>query len=98
MKYLLALALFAVAVTLIYWRLRPYIEAARRLLGVVRGARGLGANEPPAAATGRTRRAAEKLTRCASCGTWLPSSRALTVGRAARQTYCSHACLERAAP
>jgi hypothetical protein len=94
-KYLLAVSLVALAVAFIYWRLRPYIRAARRLLGVVRDVRGLAADEPPASAPRRPRAAAERLVRCASCGTWLPASRALTLGRPA-QNYCTRACLERA--
>jgi hypothetical protein len=35
------------------------------------------------------------LRRCAACGTWMPASRAVSLRGGA--TYCSHACLERAA-
>ena len=37
----------------------------------------------------------ERLLRCAACGTWMPASRAVSLRAGA--TYCSHACLERAA-
>lgn len=102
MKYLLLLGIFAAVAFVFYLRLRPYIRGVRRFLGVVRevnrmsaGARpGVRANVPreekPARATG------EKLVRCAACQTWMPGSRAVRL-RATGATYCSHACLERAA-
>jgi hypothetical protein len=95
MKYLLLLALFAIVAFLIYWRLRPYIATARRVLGFVRDARNL-STDAPSAGTRRASRAGEKLLRCESCGTWLPASRALAL-RGSANAYCSHACLERAA-
>lgn len=99
MKYLFVLALFAAVAFMIYWRLRPYLRGVRRFIGVVRevnrmraAARGEMPREPAprrsAAAT------ADKLVRCAACGTWATSSRAVNLGGA---TYCSHACLERSA-
>ncbi|HYE14372.1 MAG TPA: hypothetical protein VD968_08035 [Pyrinomonadaceae bacterium] len=98
MKYLLVLGLLALVVGLIYWRLRPYIQMVRRFLGAVREA-----NRVREAARGDlprqpTRRAshADRLVRCASCGTWLPASRAVRLG-SANTTFCSHACLERSA-
>jgi hypothetical protein len=95
MKYLLLLALFALVVFLVYRRLKPYINTARRVLGFVRDARNL-STDAPSAATKRASRAGEKLLRCETCGTWLPISRALTL-RGSANAYCSHACLERAA-
>lgn len=96
MKYVLVLLILAVAAFLVYWRLRPYVRGVRRFLGVLREVRGMGAGAPPASSGQAARRntsaqPAEKLTRCAKCGTWVPSSRAVA------SQYCSHACLERAA-
>ncbi|HEX8284536.1 MAG TPA: PP0621 family protein [Pyrinomonadaceae bacterium] len=98
MKYLVVLALFAIVLAYVYWRLRPYIRGARRVLATLRDVRRMqqGArpsdlprqSEPKAASK-------EKLVRCAACGTWTPSSKAVRLGAGA--TYCSHACLERAA-
>jgi hypothetical protein len=96
MKYLLLLAVFAVLLFLLYLRLRPYIQTARRILGLVNDARKLSADDPSAAAPRRANRTAEKLLRCETCGTWLPASRALA-HRGSTHVYCSHACLERAA-
>ena len=98
MKYLFVLLLFALVVFLIYWRLRPYIRAARRFLGVIREVnhvRASAAQSDLPRRPGRETAAAEKLVRCDACGTWLPASRAVSLR--AGSTYCSHACLERAA-
>lgn len=99
MKYLFVLTLFAVVAFMIYWRLRPYLRGARRFLGVVREVnrmRTAARGEMPRAPASRSSaaRSADKLVRCAACGTWAASSRAVNLGGA---TYCSHACLERSA-
>lgn len=97
MKYLLILALFAAVAFLIYWRLRPYIRGVRRFLGVIRDVRSMSGGVPPGVPRQESgnRAANEKLLRCAACGTWMPASRAVSLRGGA--TYCSHACLERAA-
>lgn len=94
-KYLIVVFLLAVAAALVYVRLRPYINIARRAFGFVRDARRMTA--PGAAAAPRRAQGAagEKLVRCAACGTWLPASRALNF-RASPHAYCSEECLERA--
>ena len=103
MKYLFVLALFAAAALYAYWRLRPYIRGARRIFGALREVRRMqeGAAEfdlPKKSKGKRAQRKAaldERLVRCAACGTWTPASRAVSLNAGA--TYCSHACLERAA-
>lgn len=99
MKYLFVLALFAVVAFMLYWRLRPYLRGVRRFLGVLREVnrmRAAGRGEMPREPAPRRAApaAADKLVRCASCGTWAASSRAVNLGGA---TYCSHTCLERSA-
>ncbi|HEV7891591.1 MAG TPA: PP0621 family protein [Pyrinomonadaceae bacterium] len=99
MKYLFVLALFAAVAFIIYWRLRPYLRGVRRFLGVLREVnrmRAAARGEMPREPAPRRRAAAttDKLVRCAACGTWATSSRAVNLGGA---TYCSHACLERSA-
>jgi predicted SprT family Zn-dependent metalloprotease len=100
LKYLFILALFALAVFLVYWRLRPYIRGVRRFIGVVREVKRVRAvntatqSDIPQA-TKQKAAANEKLVRCAACGTWMPASRAVSLRAGA--TYCSHSCLERAA-
>ena len=98
MKYIFILALFAAAVLFAYWRLRPYIRGVRRLLGVLREVNRVreGAPQPEVPRRQRPKGAAqERLLRCAACGTWMPASRAVSLRGGA--SYCSHACLERAA-
>jgi len=97
-KYLIALALFAAVALLVYWRLRPYIRGVRRFIGVVREMRRMSEGAPsglPRQEASPKKAAADKLLRCAACGTWMPASRAVSLRGGA--TYCSHACLERAA-
>lgn len=96
MRFLLVAFLLAVVGTLIYLRLRPYLAVARRVFGVVRTARRLHVNDPSAAAPRAPAQTNEPLVRCAACGTWLPTSRAL-VFRATKAVYCSPDCIERAA-
>ena len=103
MKYFIVLFLFAVVVAYAYWRLRPYIRGARRLIGALRDVRRMqqGAAEfglPKQSKKKKSKRKAalnERLVRCAACGTWTPASHAVSLSAGA--TYCSHACLERAA-
>jgi hypothetical protein len=103
-KYLVILFLFAASAAYVLWRLRPYIHGARRLVGALREVRrmqqgGAADFELPKKSKGKRskRKAAlnERLVRCAACGTWTPASRAVSLNAGA--TYCSHACLERAA-
>lgn len=99
MKYLLLLALLAFAAALVYWRLRPYIHLARRAFGFVRDARRLsqqGVPPGPAPRRASVSEPGERLVRCSSCGTWLPSSRAIAA-RSSSEAYCSTDCLERSA-
>ncbi|HZH91505.1 MAG TPA: hypothetical protein VEX70_12915 [Pyrinomonadaceae bacterium] len=99
MKYLIVAIILGAFLTIVYLRLRPYLSFARRVLGVVRQARGMSAGQGMAggATAARPKQAGgERLVRCASCGTWLPASRAVTL-RATSSNFCSHACMERSA-
>ena len=99
MKYLIVFSLFAAVLFIVYWRLRPYIRGVRRMLGVVREVNrmrtGSSAQSDLPREPAPKKVANEKLVRCASCGTWMPRSRAVSLRGGT--TYCSHACLERAA-
>ena len=98
LKYLFIILLLALAAFLAYRRLRPYIRGLRRLVGVVREVnrmRASAAQSDIPRAPGPKPAAAGRLVRCAACGTWMPASRAVSLR--AGSTYCSHACLERAA-
>jgi hypothetical protein len=97
-KFFFILGLFAAVIFILYWRLRPYIRGVRRMLGVVREVNrmrtGATASDLPRQ-TKAKKASAERLLRCAACGTWMPASRAVALRGGA--TYCSHTCLERAA-
>jgi hypothetical protein len=98
LKYVIVAVIIGAFCTIVYLRLRPYINIARRVLGVVREARAVNAGGQSPDAPQRQQKATENepLVRCASCGTWIPASRALTL-RATSSTFCSHACMERSA-
>jgi hypothetical protein len=96
LKYLVILLLLLIFWAFILWRLRPYIEMLRRVLGIMKDVRQVGQHdyaEQPARAAGKD---GQKLVRCASCDTWIPASRAVRL-RTQSAAYCSHECLERAA-
>ena len=98
MKYLVVLALFAAVIAYAYWRLRPYIRGARRVFATLREVRRMQEAARPSHTPEKSKPAAvanERLVRCAACGTWTPASHAVRLG--AGTTFCSHACLERAA-
>lgn len=95
MKYLLILFLLIIFWTVVLWRLRPYIQMARRVLGMVRDVRQVSVNQP-AEPLRSSDKEGQRLVRCASCQTWIPTSRAVKL-RAQSASYCSHECLERAA-
>jgi hypothetical protein len=97
LKYLFVLALFALVAFMVYWRLRPYLRGIRRFLGVLREVNRMRAGartDLPREPAPRRNSSAEKLVRCAACGTWTAASRAVNLGGA---NYCSHTCLERSA-
>jgi hypothetical protein len=96
LKYLIVAAILGALLFLLYLRLRPYINAARRVLGVIREARAVNAGQQATDSMRQKKTVDERLVRCASCGTWLPASRALTL-RSTTSTFCSHACMERSA-
>lgn len=94
MKLLIVFGILAVIFLLIYLRLRPFIKMARQMFGVARDVRGAMRQEP--AASSARSSMGDKLVRCDSCATWIPSSRAVRL-RSASASYCSHACLESSA-
>jgi hypothetical protein len=95
LKYFLILLVIAILFILLYRRLRPYIATAQHMLGIVRDVRRMSSpqsSEPLRRASQST----ERLTRCASCNTWIPSARALK-SSSSGSSYCSRDCLARAA-
>lgn len=100
MKYLLILIVLALLGAFIYWRLRPYIATARRVLGFMRELRRVNTNGSTKESVQRSTMENERLVRCQACETWIPATRAVVLNRSRRGAssyYCSHVCLERAA-
>jgi len=95
-KYLIVAVVLGVFFVIIYLRLRPYINMARRVLGVVREARGMNVGQRMPPTVRQQTSDGERLVRCAVCGTWFPASRAISL-RSTSSNFCSHACLERSA-
>lgn len=95
MKFVIILILLALFLGLLYFRLRPYIKMARRMLGIVRDVRSVSRNEPAQPLRSEASEVS-KLVRCDSCNTWIPASRAVKL-RSSLATYCSHTCLETSA-
>jgi hypothetical protein len=98
-EYVVIIALFAAIALYAYWRLRPYLKMAGKVLGALRDVRrmsegGRAEQAPPRQRQQQGGGAAQKLVRCSSCGTWLPSTRALAL-RGSNATYCSQDCVER---
>jgi hypothetical protein len=94
LKLLLIVGILAAILMFLYIRLRPFIRMARQMLGIARGVRGAMRQEPDASSSRGG--AGDKLVRCETCATWIPSSRAVKL-RSGNASYCSHACLESAA-
>lgn len=90
LKYLIIGSVLMLLLLLVYSKLHPYIKMLGKFLGTVRSI----ANAGPAGAA-RPGRVDGKLLKCASCGTWVPASRA--VGIKSSSAYCSTDCLEKSA-
>ncbi len=86
MKYLVVIALVALLVFLLLRRLRPYLRLVQQFIDTLRKVRQM-------SATGSNPQSqkAEKLVCCETCGTWIPSGRALTTG-STNALFCSLAC------
>lgn len=94
MKYLLILAIFIVVGALIYRRAKPYIKIARHVFGLVSDAQSTHLKQDAGSAR-EVKQTGGKLVRCAGCGVWLPTSRALVLRHSAALSYCSTVCVER---
>jgi hypothetical protein len=94
LKYLLILLVISILFILLYRRLRPYIAAAQQMLGIVRDVRRMNSQQQSAEPLRRASASGERLLRCASCDTWVPTARALK--SSSGSSYCSRACLESA--
>jgi hypothetical protein len=72
---------------LIYRKLRPYIEMLRKIVGI---ASSIVSGDHEAA---RSTTIENKLSKCVTCGTWIPADRVVAV-RSGSSVYCSTECLE----
>jgi hypothetical protein len=98
LKYLVILGLVAlIFYLLILWRMRRYFPVVRQIFGITRSLyRMRKGSEGGAPVTAPVQSEPDRLVRCASCGTWIPSGRAVKL-RAKSSVYCSTSCLENAA-
>ena len=85
MKYLIIFAVGAVLIAFVYRRLRPYIQGVRKFVNLASTI--VNQDGMPERTTGEN-----KLTRCVSCGTWVPANRVIGSGAS---RYCSTECLEK---
>lgn len=87
-KFFVILALLLLLVGFIYWLLHPYIKMARKALGFIQGVR-TGTRGANPTARERQPVAAQKLTKCVHCGTWVPAAKAVQTRGG---EYCSIKC------
>ena len=88
MKYLVIAALLFLFLLLLYSRVRPYINAIKKVMASLQG----GSQQTPGG-TRSTGKVESKLVRCVACGTWIPADRVISaMGSSA---FCSRECLEK---
>lgn len=90
MKLFIIFIILCFVLAFLYMRLRPYIQTVRRIFGLIRDVQSVGASQT--ANPTREINETQKLLRCESCGTWIPSARALTLRTGT--AFCSSECLE----
>lgn len=99
MKYLIILGVVALIFYLIlFWRLRRYFPVVRQIFGITRSLYRMtkGAEGVAPVTAAKHEGDGGRLVRCASCGTWIPSGRAVRLSSKA-SAYCTTTCLESAA-
>ena len=87
LKYLVVIALAVLLLALLLRRLRPYLRIAQEFIKTLRQFQQVGVTRDNS-----RNQQTEKLVCCVTCGTWIPSGRALTRG-SADSVYCSTDCL-----
>ncbi|MFN2494174.1 MAG: hypothetical protein ABR501_14960 [Pyrinomonadaceae bacterium] len=96
MKFLVIAALVSLLLLLLYSRLYPYFKILKKILNVAKTL-GDSGQVSGGAARKSTLPVDNQLVRCVSCGTWIPSDRA--IGANSRGSiYCSRECLEKVPP
>lgn len=96
MKLFIIVSLLFIFFLLVYLRLRPYIKLARQMFTIARDVRNVSAADAAQPLRPESASGSNRLVRCDSCGTWIPTSRAIKLN-SSRSAYCSHDCLEASA-
>jgi nicotinamide riboside transporter PnuC len=99
LKYLLVLGIIAIIFyALLFWRMRRYFPVARQIFSIARQLYRLNRKREDAQPVESRQRQTgdERLVRCTSCGTWIPSDRAVQL-RGKSPVYCSTSCMEQSA-
>ena len=94
MKILVIVALFSLLLLLLYSRIYPYLLILKKIFGVAKTITDSPANAGTSGS--KTAKSDGKLVRCVSCGTWIPTERAIGAG-GGRPIYCSRECIEKSA-
>lgn len=93
MKYLIIGALLSFVFLIVYFRVRPYLKLAQKVLQSFKVVSDVGVTT---ASTQKTP-SKSKLVRCQSCGTWIPAERALNLS-SGLATFCSSECMTKKPP
>jgi hypothetical protein len=95
LKVLVLAVLLALLLLLLYSRIYPYIQFIKKILGGVAKTVNDSAVNSGGSSTRTSGTSVGKLVRCVSCGTWIPTERA--IGSGGRTVYCSRECIEKSA-
>ena len=90
MKYLIIAALASIIFVLVYSRVRPYLKLIQKIVNSLNAAVDITTTSTPAQQPKTPSK--NKLVRCASCGTWIPAERALSLN-SGLATFCSAECM-----
>jgi hypothetical protein len=88
LKYLVVIALAGLLLILLYRKLRPYLLTLRNFIHAIR-------QFQAQAGGSKNRGEPEKLVCCATCGVWVPQTRALPSAGSSDLWFCSDTCLRR---
>lgn len=89
MKYLIIAALVSIVFVLVYTRVRPYLKLIQKVMQSLNVVTDINTST---ATTQQKVPSRNKLVRCDSCGTWIPSERALSLN-SGLATFCSTECM-----
>ena len=88
MKYLIIAALVSIVFVLVYTRVRPYLKLIQKIVQSLNVVTDVNTSVAPRQKVSSR----NKLVRCDSCGTWIPSERALSLN-SGLATFCSTECM-----